>query len=129
MRKILLALSAVMLLASFTGNPDKTIILKDIDGTLLQSFPVIKKQNNEYTVTFTVDAKTVVTQYTVATGTHINLVENGNSGVTVEYNLKVSKSLSFINYFEGSFDIASSQNMLTQMAIEKPVIVYGDGSE
>jgi hypothetical protein len=121
MRKILFALSAVMLLASFTGNPDKTIILKDIDGTLLQSFPVIKKHNNEYTVTFTVDAMTVVTSNTDATGTHVHLVANGNSNSMVSYTLNVTKSLGFINYLESNLDIVSGENLFAQrMGKEKP---------
>ena len=108
MRKILLALSAVLVLASFTGNPDKTIILKDIDGTLLQSFPIIKKHNNEYTVTFTVDAMTVVTSNTDATGTHVHLVANGNSNKTVTHSISFSaKSLDFNNYYNNDFDVAS----------------------
>ncbi len=108
MRKILLALSAVMLLASFTGNPDKTIILKDIDGTLLQSFPVIKKHNNQYTVTFTVDAMTVVTSNTDEEGMHINLVENGTSNTKVTHTVTfTSRSLDFNNYFKNNVDVAS----------------------
>ena len=112
MRKILLALSAVMLLASFTGNPDKTIILKDIDGTLLQSFPVIKKHNNEYTVTFTVDAMTVVTSNTDATGTHVHLVANGNSNSSKTYTVKMIKSVGFVNYFNNYFDVASTDSSI-----------------
>ncbi|HHC79875.1 MAG TPA: hypothetical protein ENK46_08325 [Flavobacteriia bacterium] len=125
MRKILLALSAVLVLASFTGNPDKTIILKDIDGTLLQSFPIIKKHNNEYTVTFTVDAMTVVTSNTDATGTHINLIENGSSNAKVSHTvIYKTKKLAFNNYFESNMDIASNDNMITQSAmLEKPMVI------
>ncbi len=119
MRKLLLALSAVLVLASFTSNPNKTTILKDIDGTLLQSFPVIEQVNGEYTVTFTVDAMTVVTSNTDTEGTNINLVENGTSGITTTYSLKVTKSVGFINYQESNFDIASGENMYAESLVKK----------
>ena len=45
MRKLILALSVVFVLASFTNNTNKTVVLRDIDGTLLQSYPVIEQIN------------------------------------------------------------------------------------
>jgi len=121
MRKLLLALSAVLVLASFTGNPNKTIILKDIDGTLLQSFPVIEQVNGEYTVTFTVDAMTTVISNTDAEGTHINLVEStSNSGVTATHTLTFNaKNIDFNHYFDGNIDVASMQEMVAVSLISK----------
>jgi len=114
MRKILLALSTVFLLASFTNSADKTIVLKDIDGTLLQSYAVINQVNDEYTVTFTTDATTVVTSSEDNKGMTIHLVENGNSNSTVTHTLTINAtSLSFINYLENNFDIASGESMLS----------------
>ena len=66
MRKLVLALSAVLVFAAFTSKENKTIVLKDIDGTLLKSYPVIEQVENGYVVTFTVDAATVVTSNTEA---------------------------------------------------------------
>jgi len=112
MRKLLLALSAVLVLASFTSNPNKTIILKDIDGTLLQSFPVIEQVNGEYTVTFTVDAMTVVTSNIDESGMHINLIENGTTGANVTHTLTFkAKGIDFNHYFESNFEVASLEDV------------------
>ncbi|GEM_PF-5297440 len=111
MRKLLLALSAVFVLASFTNNTDETIVLKDIEGTLLQSYPVIENIDGQYTITFTVDANTVVTSNTIDNMTHIHLVENDNSGLKVRHSITFnSKSVDFNNYFESTLDVASSSN-------------------
>jgi len=112
MRKLLLAVSAVLVLASFTNNANKTIILKDIDGTLLQSFPVIENVDAEYTVTFTVDAMTVVTTNVDAKITHINLIDNGNSGSTITHTLTLpSSKIGFNSYILSNTDIASNSEM------------------
>jgi len=108
MRKIILALSVVFVLASFTNNTNKTVVLRDIDGTLLQSYPVIEQINGEYTVTFTVDAATIVTSNTDENGTHIYLVSNGNSNSTATHSVSFnSASLDFNNYLENNLDVAS----------------------
>lgn len=109
MRKALLAISAVFLLASFANNTSKNTILKDIDGTLLQSYAVIN--NADHTVTFTVDANTTVTSSVIDGEFRIFLLENGNSNTNISYtlNTKEAKTLSFDNYFEANFDVASTQ--------------------
>jgi hypothetical protein len=115
MRKLILALGAVLILASFTNSTNKTIILKDIDGTLLQSYPVIEQVNGEYTVTFAVDANTVVTTSTVNNTTQIYLVENGNSNVVVSHSITVNTAgIDFNNYFETDYDVASIDNEFKQ---------------
>lgn len=124
MRKLLLALCAVLVLASFTNNTNKTIILKDIDGTLLKSFPVIEQINGEYTITFSVDAMTVVTSNTEAKVTNINLVENGQSGINTTYTLKLNKGVGFTNYMAGNLNFASGENMYAElMKREKPPVI------
>lgn len=111
MRKLLLAMSAVLVLASFTNNANKTTILKDIDGTLLQSFPVIEQINNEYTITFTVDAMTVVTSNADADGTHVNLIDNGNSGSTITHTLTFDRgAIDFNSYIKTNLDVASNSS-------------------
>lgn len=108
MRKIILALSAVFVLASFTNDTNKTIVLKDIDGTLLQSYPVIEKVNGEYTVTFTVDANTIVTSSIDKDGTHFHLVATGNSNSTATHTLPFSAgNIDFNHYFDSNMDVAS----------------------
>jgi|LGOV01.1.fsa_nt_gb hypothetical protein len=122
MRKILLALSTVFLLASFTNSADKTIVLKDIDGTLLQSYAVINQVNGEYTVTFTTDATTVVTSNTDSEGTHIHLVATSSSNSTATHTLTFkTASLDFNNYFESNLDVASVESMSASvLALKKP---------
>lgn len=111
MRKLVLALGAVLILASFTNSTNNTIILKDIDGTLLQSYPVIEQVNGDYTVTFTVDANTVVTTSTVNNTTQIYLVENGNSNVVVTHSISVKTAgIDFNNYFKTDYEVASIDN-------------------
>ena len=123
MRKLLLAVSAVLVLASFTNAPTTTI-LTDIDGTLLQSYPVIEQVNGEYTVTFEVDAMTIVTSNTDETGKHVHLVATGTSNSTVSHTLTFSSRLAFNSYFETNFDVASSENMLALAAAkERPFVI------
>jgi len=109
MRKIILALSVVFVLASFTNNTNNTIVLKDIDGTLLQSFPVINQEvNGEFTVTFTVDANTIVTSNVDENGTHIHLVDNGISNLKATHSLTVQAGeIDFNHYFESDINVAS----------------------
>ncbi len=125
MRKLLLAVSVVLVLASFTNNPNETTILKDIDGTLLQSFVSVKKINGEYTATFTVDAMTVVTTTKDVNGTHINLIESGTSGTTVTHTITYATAkLGFNSYFESNFDLASAEGMFRpRVTNNKPVLV------
>jgi hypothetical protein len=121
MRKIILALSVVFVLASFTNNTNKTIVLKDIDGTLLHSYPVIEKVNGEFTVTFTVDANTIVTSNVDENGTHLHLVANGNSNSTATHTLTFSAgNIDFNNYFQGSLDLASIDGALAGKGSRKP---------
>ncbi|NNC70535.1 MAG: hypothetical protein HKN90_06925 [Flavobacteriaceae bacterium] len=125
MRKVLLVLSMVFLLVSFTNIDDQKLILKDIDGTLLQSYAVIDKDQN--TITFTVDANTTVSSSVIDGEFKIFLVENGTSSETSSHTLKIEGdgSLSFDHYFEGNFDIASEQSSLgfTTKIVKRPKII------
>jgi hypothetical protein len=108
MRKIILALSVVFVMASFTNDTNKTIVLKDIDGTLLQSYPVIEKINGEFTVTFTVDANTIVTSNVDEDGTHLHLIANGNSNSTATHTVTFNAgNIDFNHYLKSGFDVAS----------------------
>ncbi len=117
MRKALLAVCAVLLLASFANDTSNKTILKDIDGTLLQSYVVV--DNNEKTVTFETDANTTVSSSVIDGEFKIFLIENGTSGTTVSHTLKLEemRALSFDHYFETSYDVASGENMLTSMLV------------
>ncbi len=111
MRKALLAVCAVLLLASFATDKSEKVILKDIDGTLLQSYVVI--DDVERTVTLTVDVNTTVSSSIIDGETKIFLVDNGNSNETVTRTLKFDnvKDLSFTNYMNANFDVASGTDM------------------
>lgn len=121
MRKILLVLSMVFVLVSFTNIDDQKTILKDIDGTLLQSYAVIDQEQK--TVTFTVDANTTVSSSVIDGEFKIFLVENGTSNKTSTYTLNVegNGSLSFDHYFEDQFDLASGESLSgMKVLISKP---------
>lgn len=111
MRKLVLALSAVLVLASFTDSTKKTIILKDIDGTLLQSYPVIEMSDEIYKVTFAVCANTVVSSTVKDNQTHINLIENGFSNKVVTHTITFNTAgVDFNSFFESNFDVASNED-------------------
>lgn len=121
MRKVVLALGAIMVLMSFTTSTNNKIVLKDIDGTLLKSYPVIEKVNDHYQVTFTSDANTVVTSNTVDGETHIYMVENGSSGVTVSHTLTFeAKVIAFDHYFDANMDVASLNGTTATLKKDKP---------
>lgn len=119
MRKAVLAVCAVLLLASFANDTGNKTILKDIDGTLLESYVVI--DDNANTVTFTVDANTSVSSSVINGEFKVFLLENGNSGknVSVTLNMQDVKNISFDHYFEASYDVASGEEMLSTMAFVK----------
>lgn len=121
MRKTLLVLSMVFVFVSFTKIDDQKIILKDIDGTLLHSYAVIDQEQN--TITFTVDANTTVSSSVIDGEFKIFLVENGTSNETSTHTLNVegNGSLSFDSYFESSYDVASvNSNMVAVLVKKKP---------
>jgi hypothetical protein len=121
MRKAILAVCAVLLLASFANDTGNKTILKDIDGTLLESYVVL--DNDDKTVTFAVDANTTVSSSIMDGELRIFLLENGNSGKTVSVTLNVdgAKNISFDHYFEASYDVASGEEMLsTAMVGRRP---------
>ncbi len=129
MRKVLLVLSMVFLLVSFTNIDDQKTILRDIDGTLLKSYAVIDNDLN--TITFTVDANTTVSSSVVDGEFKIFLVENGTSNESTTHTLSLegNGALSFDHYFEGSFDIASELDFAQRKAlIRKPHIEHEEPS-
>ena len=119
MRKAVLAVCAVLLLASFANDTGNKTILKDIDGTLLESYVVI--DNDDKTVTFAVDANTTVSSSIIDGELRIFLLENGNAGKTVSVTLNVdgANAISFDHYFEASYDVASGEGMLSTAMVSK----------
>ncbi len=125
MRKALLAVCAVLLLASFANDTSNKTILKDIDGTLLQSYVVV--DNDAKSVTFTTDANTTVSSSVIDGEFKIFLIENGTSGTTVSHTLELEemRALSFDHYFETSYDVASGDDMMATSRIiaKRPVLI------
>ena len=119
MRKALLALSCVLLLASFANDTSNKTILKDIDGTLLQSYVVI--DNDANTVTFSVDANTTVNSTIIDGEFKVFLIENTNSGNTVSKTLILNdaQAVSFDHYMKTNYDIASNEEMVAESMLVK----------
>lgn len=111
MKKLLLALSIVFLLSAFTDNSNEPIVLTDIEGTLLHSYPIIEKTDNANSITFTVNAGTVVTTTVENNVTHINLIENGTVNNTVRHQITFeTEGIDFNNYFDSNYDVASNDD-------------------
>ena len=119
MRKALLTVCAVLLLASFANDTTNKTILKDINGTLLESYVVI--DNDEKTVTFNVDANTTVSSTIIENEFKVILIENGNAGknVSVTLNTKNANSVSFDHYYEESYDVASDEEMISNVKVKR----------
>ena len=120
MKNFTLAIAVLLLMASFSVNltNNTTMVLTDIDGTLLETAPVIENNNGDFTVTFTVDENVIVSSSLVGESNEIFLVENGNSEqsktVTLglqEVNGKVSTA--FNNIYENTYDVATVDAMLS----------------
>ena len=128
MRKALLAVCAVLFLASFANDTSNKTILKDIDGTLLQSYVVV--DNDMKSVTFTTDANTTVSSSVINGEFKIFLIENGTSGTTVSHTLTYDgvNVVSFDHYFETSYDVASGEDMMLALRSSKgrPIFVKED---
>ncbi|MCK0130601.1 hypothetical protein MWU59_03710 [Flavobacteriaceae bacterium F08102] len=122
MKKTLLALCAIVIMSSFSKDRNDTVILKEIDGTLLKSFPVIQKVDGDYQITFTVDANTVVSTVVENNQTHVYLIENGSSNATAKHTLSFKTTgIDFTNYFETGADIASLDgNYAVSKRLRKP---------
>ena len=120
MKNFTLAIAILLLMASFSVNLTKntTMVLTDIEGTLLEQAPVIENNNGDFTVTFTVDENVIVSSSVIGESNEIFLVENGNSAqsktVTLglqEVNGKVATA--FNNIYENTYDVATVDAMLS----------------
>ena len=120
MKNFTLAIAILLLMASFSVNltNNTTMVLTDIEGTLLETAPVIENDNGDFTVTFTVDENVIISSSLIGESNEIFLVENGNSEqsktVTLgleEVNGKVSTA--FNNIYENSYDVATVDAMLS----------------
>lgn len=119
MKKVLLVCVIALAFASFKSVNNQKTILKDIDGTLLESYVVV--DDAEKTITFTVDANTTVSSSLIDGEFKIFLIENGDSNKTKEYKLTVegNGNLSFDSYFGASLDVASLDMQATSLMLLK----------
>ena len=120
MKNFTLAIAVLLLMASFSVKltNNTTMVLTDIDGTLLETAPVIESNNGDFTVTFTVDENVIISSSMVGESNEIFLIENGSSEqsktITLglqEVNGKVSTA--FNNIYENSYDVATVDAMLS----------------
>jgi len=128
MKNFTFAIALLLVMASFTTNltNTNTTVLNDIEGTLLETTPVIENNNGDVTVTFTVDQNVIVSSALVGTSNEIFLVENGdsNSSKTVTLGLQPVNGkveTAFNNIYENSYDVAAMDALLnTQNPDRRP---------
>ncbi len=120
MKNFTLAIAVLFVMASFTANLNNTTtkVLTDIEGTLLETAPVMENNNGEFSVTFTVDQNVLVSSSLIGDVNEVFLVENGNSDLskTLTLDLKPVKGkveVAFNNIYEKNYDVATSEAMLS----------------
>ena len=81
MKNFTIAIALLLVMASFTTNlTDKTTkVLTDIEGTLLETSPIVENNNGDVSVTFTVDQNVIVSSSLIGESNEIFLIENGDS--------------------------------------------------
>ncbi|MEN8125106.1 MAG: hypothetical protein ABFR32_08230 [Bacteroidota bacterium] len=128
MKKITLTLASalVLVLVSFSINFTNTTstVLNDIEGTLLQSTPVIENNNGDFTVTFSVDENVHVSSSLIGDSNEIYLIENGNSNNSKSVTLDLQPvngkvATAFNNIYENNFDVASMEGLLNAQDPER----------
>ena len=119
MRKITLAISILLLMASFSVKltDNSTLVLTDIDETLLESQPIMENVNGDFTVTFTVDENVMVSSSLIGDSNEIFLVENGDSDESKTITLDLESVdgqvlAAFNNIYDNNYDVAAIDAML-----------------
>ncbi len=126
MKNFTIAIALLLVMASFTTNltNSTTAVLSDIEGTLLESAPVLENNNGDVKVTFTVDQNVLVSSALIGTSNEIFLVENGDSqnSKTVTLDLKPvdgKVETAFNNIYESNYDVASMEALLNASEPER----------
>ena len=119
MKNFTIAIAVLLVMASFTTNltNTKSVVLSDIDGTLLESAPILENNNGKVTVTFSVDENVLVSSSLIGSSNEIFLVENGDSesSKTVTLDLEPVNGkveTAFNNIYDSNYDVASMDNLL-----------------
>lgn len=120
MKKFTLAVAILLVMASFTTNFNntKTMVLTDIEGTLLKTNPVIENSNGDFTVTFTVDQNVIVSSSLIGESNEIFLMENGNSNLSKTLTVALQPvngkvATAFNNIYNTNYDVASLNTLLS----------------
>ena len=120
MKKFTLAIAILLLMASFSVNltNNSILVMEDIEGTLLETQPIMENANGDFTVTFTVDENVIVSSSLVGDSNEIFLIENGNSNESKTITLGLQSvngkvSTAFNNIYENSYDVATVDAMLS----------------
>jgi len=128
MKNFTIAIALLLVMASFTTNltNNTTKVLTDIEGTLLETPPIMENNNGEFTVTFTVDKNVIVSSSLIGESNEIFLMENGDSNQSKTITLGLQPvngkvETAFNNIFDGNYDVASMDGLLnTKSAGRKP---------
>jgi len=119
MKNFTIAIALLLVMASFTTNltNNTTKVLTDIEGTLLETAPIMENNNGDFTVTFTVDENVVVSSSLIGNSNEIFLVENGNSNQSKIVTLGLQTvngqaKAAFNNIYNNNYDVAAMDALL-----------------
>ena len=119
MKNFTIAIALLLVMASFTTNltNNTTKVLTDIEGTLLETAPIMENNNGDFSVTFTVDENVVISSSFIGESNEIFLMENGNSNQskTVTLGLQAVNGkveAAFNNIYDNNYDVASMDALL-----------------
>ncbi len=120
MKNFTLALALLLVMASFTTNLTGTssVVLSDIEGTLLESAPILENNNGDVTVTFTVDENVIVSSSLIGSSNEIFLVENGDSKQSKTVTLGLQPvdgkvETAFNHIYDNNYDVAAMDALMT----------------
>jgi hypothetical protein len=119
MKNFTIAIALLVIMASFTTNltNNTTKVLTDIEGTLLETAPIMENNNGDFTVTFTVDENVMVSSSLIGNSNEIFLMENGNSHQSKTITLDLQPvngqvETAFNNIYESNYDVAAKDGLL-----------------
>ena len=120
MKNFTLAIALLLLMASFTTNLNNrtSVVLTDIEGTLLESTPILENNNGDVTVTFTVDENVIVSSALIGSSNEIYLLENGDSEISKTVTLDLQPvngqvETAFNNIYQDNYDVAAMDALMT----------------
>ena len=121
MRNFTISIVLLLVMASFTTNltNNTTKVLTDIEGTLLETSPIMENNNGDFTVTFTVDESVIVTSALIGSSNEIFLMENGNSDQSKTVTLGLQSvdgkvETAFNNIYDSNYDVSTMDALLNK---------------